>query len=264
MKFKLKQPKMVEMLEKLQVKDMFSSSVVQTKDQKLFSLQKEPNGRAFRFVKFNKSYFDEIDDSKEIIEIDIEQILKIVKAYPSDMVLTAETKENKLLITRMITTEKGMKVKGRTNIPFKKPEEVEESLPFEFKDGVPLVGEAKIPLDVFFTIDLSEFKSSSEMEGKVNSDMYKFAFVEHEGKHTIEVRIGDLMDYSIDDKYYPDCVIEDGESLDVAFTYGMQQIADTFRQKNVSIKTHSNSPAWIYETTDDYLLGVFIPPYEEN
>ena len=70
----------------------------------------------------------------------------------------------------------------------------------------------------------------------------------------------DFSDYVI---LNPDGEIKNGKELEVIFTYGIPQIADTFHE-SINIKTKSNCPGWFYEGTKDYVLGVLIPPYMET
>ena len=100
MKFKLKQEKFEELLEKLIVKDIFPSCAFSVNEGVLVSKKKEEHGRAIRWVKFEKSYFEEIDDSVESIEIDVDRTLNFVKNIPAGTTLIVETIGNKLSISR--------------------------------------------------------------------------------------------------------------------------------------------------------------------
>ncbi|GAG51337.1 unnamed protein product, partial [marine sediment metagenome] len=62
---------------------------------------------------------------------------------------------------------------------------------------------------------------------------------------------------------YPEGKVEKGKELEVILTYGVPQIADTFRQ-DVHMKTKTNSPAWIFEKDKEYILGILIPPYVQE
>ena len=249
MKFKLKQEKLLDLLEKLIVKDIFPSTVISTKEGKLFSIQKEEHGRALRFLRVNKNFFDEIDDSTESIELDLDKTISIVKNILPNTVLTFEVKGNKVSITG-----KGV----NANISYKEPEKVLTELPFELKDGTPHIGEEKVPLDTHFDIKLPDFKDIAGYAGSLGTEFYKFTF----DNDKIAVRIGDLHDFSDYVIFNPSGDIKKDGSLEVFFTYGIPQIAGTFK-KEVSIKTKTNSPGWFYEITDEYILGVLIPPYVE-
>ena len=134
-----------------------------------------------------------------------------------------------------------------------------KDLPFEIKDGTPLIGESKLALDTHLKINLDEFKSISGYAGVLKTEFYKFLIDEKK----IAVRVGNLHDFSDYHTEYPEGKIENGNELEVIFTYGVPQIADTFRQ-DVHIKTKTNSPAWIFEKDKGYILGVLIPPYVQE
>jgi len=264
MKFKLKQQKFQELLEKLIVKDIFPSCVFAVKEGKLFSNQKEEHGRALRYVSFQKTYFEEIDDSNESIEIDIDRTLNVVKNIPSNTSLVVETVGNKLSISRLILDKDGKEIgqKGFTRISYKEPDgEVKDGMPFEMKDKkIPLVGDAKLPLEIVLNIDLADFKSLSNFASSLKTEFYKFNIKEDK----LSVRVGDLHDFSDYDTEYPECEIKKGKSLEVTLSYGLSSVADTFREKHVNIKTNNNAPAWISEKGEGYIIGVLIPPYVES
>jgi len=262
MKLKLKQEKLQEMLEKLMVKDIFPSATISKAEDTIFSIQKEEHGRAIRMVRFDKDFFEELEGKPEAIELDIERTLGIVKNILAGTQLIVETKGNKLSIKKLITDENGKVTgeKGVTMISFKEPEgEVMKELPFEIKDGTPMIGESKLVLDTHLKINLDEFKNISGFAGVLKTEFYKFIIEEKK----ISVRVGNLHDFSDYHTEYPDGEIKSGDGLEVIFTYGIPQIADTFRQ-DVNIKTKTNSPAWIFEKDKGYVLGILIPPYVQE
>lgn len=257
MKFVIKQEKLEYMLEKLMVGGMFPSCVITTKEGKLFSIQREDSGRSLRLVKFNKEFFEEIDDkTTESIEIDGSIYLSAVKKMPPGMILTCETKGNRL-------TLKGVYKDGRVTNPrfmYRDPEgEVKMELPFEIKDGVPLVGKEKIPLDVKVDFDVNDFKEIGEYAAVLKTEFYKFG-IENE---MFTINVGELHDTNHTWGFNPKSKIKEGKDLDVIYTYGIPEIANTF-DKTVHICTKSGSPAWFYENSKDHVLGVFIPPYKEQ
>jgi hypothetical protein len=264
MKFEIQQEKFQEMLEKLMVKDIFPSSIISTKNGIMYSIQKAEKGRALRYVKFNNSYFKSIDDSTESIELDVEKALSLIKQVPSNTPLIVEKKENKLSVQRLITDDKGNPIgkKGYTMIGFKEPETViKDSLPFEIKDGVPLVGDGKVPLSTSFTVNLSDLKDITAYGSSLKTEFYKFIFEKENEKLQLAVRTGGLHAFNDYDVMYPISEIKSGNELEVIFTYGLPQIAATYRQKDVVFKTSSNCPGFIYESCDTYMLGMLIPPY---
>lgn len=276
MKFKLKQEKLENMLEKLLMKDMFPSCNISVKDGKLFSIEKEEHGRALRFLKFNKSFFSEIDDeSEDSIRIDCKKMLQLVKNITPNTDVTIETKKNKISI-----------VGGNIdlNLAFKDPEgEVKTSLPFPMKDGIPIIGEQKIELDTYFTMDLKDYKDMAQYGNTLGTEFYKFYFEKaskKEEKPKVAVRVGDLHDFSDFLNFYPkdkvtqlfeedgkevekviaEYGVKTGEELNVIFTYGMSQVAATF-ENEVNVKTKTDSPAWMYEGTKEFVHGILIPPF---
>ena len=254
MKFVLKQEKLQDLFEKLLVKDMFPSSIITTKEGKLFSIQKEEHGRALRFLNVKGSFFESIDDSAQSIELDIERALNMIKNILPNTVLTVETKGNKLSIS-------GKNVDAY--LSFKEPDgEVMNSLSdakFNFKDGVPHIGNEQVPLNDFFEIKLPEFKDLANFASSLKTEFYKFNI--DGGK--IAVRVGDLHDFSDYVILNPDGKINKGKDLNVIFTYGIPQIANTFHEV-INIRSSTDCPGWFYENTDDYTLGVLIPPYVES
>lgn len=254
MKFVLKQENLEYMLEKLSVGGMFPSCIVTIKDGKIFSIQREDSGRSLRMAKFNSEFFEEVQkDVVESIEFDVATYLKVVKRMPPGMVLTWETKGNKVLLN-------GKYKDGRTTNPsltFRSPEkEVMMKLTFEIKDGVPLVGKEKIPLDIAIDFDVIDFKSISEHAADIGTEFYTFT-IENE---KVFVRVGDLHDTKNSHTFEAKSEIKQGKELDSIYTYGIKEIAATF-DKNVHVCTRTKSPAWFYESSKKHLLGVFIPPY---
>jgi len=266
MKFGIKQEKFQELLEKLMMRDIYPSSIISTKNGAMFSIQRAGKGRALRYAKFNNSYFDFIDNSSESIEFDVEKNLPLIKEIPAGMLLIIETKDGKFTVERWITDDKGKPItkKGCSYLNYKEPEgEVKDSLPFEMKDGVPLVGEGKVPLSTVFTINLTSLKEITTF-GKTNTlktEFYKFLFETADGAKKLAMRVGDLHAFSTWDVAYPISEIKSGDVLDVIFTYGIPQIADIYRQNNVTFQTSTNCPAFIFESCDQYILGMLIPPY---
>lgn len=254
MKFVLKQENLEYMLEKLFVGGMFPSAVITIKDGKIFSIQKEDSGRSMRMAKFNKEFFEEIQqDVLESIEISMPKFLKVVKRLPPGMVLTWETKGNKVSITGKFKNGEPV----NPSLTFRDPEkEVMMKLTFDIKDGVPLVGKEKIPLDVDIEVDIGDFKRISENASDIGTEFYKLMI--EDGK--FGVRVGDLHDTSDSNKFGVHSEIKKGKELETIFTYGIKEISDTF-DKKVHICTRTESPAWFFEASKKHLLGVFIPPY---
>lgn len=273
MKFKLKQEKLENMLEKLLMKDMFPSCIISIKEEKLFSIQKEEHGRALRFLKFNKLFFDSIEGEGSV-KIDCKKMLGLVKNIMPNTDLTVEVKGNKISIAG---ENVGTGEKIELNVGWKDPEEeIKTSLPFPMEKGVPIIGDSKIRLETYFTMDLPNVKDIAQYGSVLGTEFYKFSF---ENKKVC-VRVGDLHDFSDYALFHPkyriiELVEEDnkevektvaefgqktGDELSVIFTYGMPQVAATF-ENEVHVKSKTNSPAWIYEGTKEYVHGILIPPF---
>lgn len=256
MKFKTKQDKLQEMFEKLMMGDMFPSCILVTKEGKLSSIQKEEGGTAIRFAKFDKSYFEEIDQAYDVVKIDATKALSLIKLVPSTETITVEKIGNKVFFSDS---------EGKTYIPYEDPKgELIDKMPFEFKDGVPWVGKNKdLPLTIKFTADLTKFKLITNYGKTLKTEYYKFTI---NPDKTITTKIGDLHDFSAGrEQHLPGEVIS-GESLEVCFTFGIPQIADTFRQDKFSVQTLSGSPGLFSESSKEkgYSLGIIISPYVDE
>lgn len=257
MKFELKQEKLENLLEKLMVKDMIPSSIISVKEDKLYSVQREEHARALRFLNVKKSYFEEFScEEEESIEIDVPIVLGIVKKILPNTVLTVETKANKLLIS-------GGNVKAHLTV--QEPEgTITKSFPFEMEDGVPLIGDDKVPLDTHISLSVPDLKEITEFGSSLKTEFYKIDIVKENDQNKVEIKVGDVLGLGNVVSYTPPSgEVKKREKLSVVFSYAVPQIAATF-QNDVEIKTSSDSPAWFYEETDDYLLGILVPPYTEE
>ena len=260
MKIVTTQEKFKDLLEKLVMKDMFPSSVICVKDGKLFSIQKEQHARGLRFLNVKSSFFEKLEGN-ESIEIDAQRTLDIVKSISPGTKLIVETKDNKLIIKKLMTDDKGNVIgeKGFTAIGWKEPETVITSLDqvkVHIKDGIPTVGDTKVQLQNHLTVDLSDFKELAGYGSSLKTEFYKFST----NSNKLDVKIGGIHDFSDYDVEHPKSEIKAGSDLEVIFTYGIPQIAESFRE-NVNVRTKSNCPGWFYESTKDYVLAVLIPPY---
>ena len=268
MKFKLKQEKFEELLEKLALNNLYPSSVISVRKAKdgtnpiLFSIQREIHGRAMRCLRVNHTYFTEIEDSNDSIEIDVIKLLAVVKKMRSGTDLTVETVNNKVKVGGVYErTDADGKVtssrKFSAHVSYKEPDkEIVSDMPFTMKDGVPLVGEKKVPLGIKFEINLEDFKEMTDSVSTVKSEFYKFVI--KDGK--LEVRAGDLHEYNDFWNYEVDYKIIDGGDLDVVMSFAVSEMSNTFR-KNPTLQSKSQAPTWLFEKTDDYMFGVLIPPY---
>lgn len=270
MLFKLKQEKLQELLEKLILVDIFMSSVITvTKETKtgkpvLFSIQKEAHGRAFRYVKFNNNFFDEIEPCEETIELDIDRTLSIVKKIKSGTLLTVETEGNKLKITGEYREldEKGNLKSSRIvspHISYKEPTEANiiKEMPFTFDDGCPVIGEQKLKIDNKFEVSLEDIKEITEFANTVKTEYYQ---ITSDGEK-LSIRVGDLHDFSDFVNYTPRFSIKSGKGFKVILSYALPEVASTLRVSPINCVMKNEAPAWFSENTDEYLLGILIPPY---
>jgi len=253
MKFVIKQEKLEYMLEKLLVKDMVPSSVISVKDGKMFSIQKEEKGRSLRFLKLQKEFFEEIDEkANESIQLDIAKFLKNVKLFPPKEKLECEV------------IGSVMSIKGEVRNPkltIESPRsEVMTKLPFNIEGNIPTVTDdqgAEIKLDVKVTVDVAEFREIIRGAEAIGTEFYEFT--DKDGKFLTVV--GDL-NSNEKDEFFPKSILK-GKDFKAVYTYGMQQIGATF-DKEVNINMANNAPAWVYETSKEHLLGVFIPPFMQE
>jgi len=254
MNFEVEQSKLIEMFERLLLVNVYPSAVISTTTEgTLYSIQKDSHARALRFIKFNKGFFNSIDGKDETVEFDVEKALKLIKSMPAKDVVQVKTEGNKL---RIIGSKK------KVNLSTREPEEdIIQGLPFETEEDVPVMGEGvdKIKLDVHLEMKLDDFKAFIADANPLKTEYYTFLV---ENKKMI-VRVGDLHDTSDNTVWEPEGKIVSGSKLKSIYTFGVQQIGDTFRE-NIHIQLNNDTPAWFYEENDNYILGVLLPPYVEE
>ena len=270
MRFKLSQPKFKTLLEKLVVKDIFGDDdkvVISVKNGRLYSIQQTMNDSITRYAKFEKSYFDEIDDSNESIEFNAYKLLKLVEHMKKNSNLVVETVGKRIKVTQFICKDgKETNIRGYAKVLFTEPEKVMHKLPFEMKDGTPYFTKEKIPLDVHFTVNLEDLKRSTIVSrilstrswGKLKDDYYTFII---ENKK-LSLRTGGLHDFNDYDVTKDIGTVFQGNDIKVILTWYMRQLVDTFKEKYINVKTRNNAPVWMYEGTDDYLFGLLMPSCE--
>lgn len=245
MEFTLIQKKFQYLLEKLIVKDMFPISVLSIKNGKIFSIQKEDDKRAFRLLKFNKSFFDTINGNDESFEFDIKKIHKMIKGIPSTALLKIKMANDILSITG-----DGIDFVFSCN---KLGSEAMTSLPFSFDNNIPVVTSKKIKLDTCFKISLSNFKNAAGYATTLKTNTFKL----FSNNGAVTMRIGDL--YSFSDYITLDMGVKTSDDFDVVFTYGLKQISKTF-DNDINICTKTEAAGWFYEVTNKHVLGILIPP----
>ena len=270
MKFKLKQEKLEELLEKLSVVDMYPSSVIAIKkgdDGKavMFSIQREASGRALRYLKVNDTFFDEIEvpEKQEAIEIDAIKVLKAIKKFLPGTNLVVSVDGDKLVVTGLFEdkNEEGEVTNKRElshNLNYSEPAEVQTSLPIDFKDGIPHVGKNKVPLDTEIKINLEDLKTAVELASVYDTEYFTFDLPK---KQKLTMRIGALRSFSEFCTYQPKFNITAGESFKSIYTYGIKQLLSVMRFNDITMRASNEAPCWIYEKADDYTLGILMPPH---
>lgn len=250
MKFVVKTQKLEFMLEKLLVKDMIPSAILSVKNGTLFSIQKEEKGRSLRMLKLEKCFFESIDESaNESIQIDIAKFLKNAKLFPPTEKLECEVKGSVMIL-------KGEKRAPALTIETPRSD-ILTKLPFNIESNIPIVTDdqgVEIKLDVEVVVDVVEFKEIIKGAEAIGTEFYEFT--ENDGKFLTVV--GDLNSHE-KDPFYPKATLK-GKEFKAVYTYGMQQIAATFTEP-IHINMANDAPAWIFETSKEHLLGVFIPPF---
>ena len=271
MKFKIKKDKLEHMLEMLMLKDVLPTAVLTMQNGKLFSIQQEEHARALRLLKLNENFFeDKIEGEDESVEIDVATILSILKRNHHDNIVKVSITGNKISI-----------VGDRVDVvlPVREPDDVKTKLPFIVdENGVPLFGEDKKPLDVHILMTIDDYKDFCAYANPIKTDFFKFLIEEG----LVKARIGDVHDFDKRIKFTPRAEIKSGTELDVTFPYAIPQIGDTYvgfesdikfmdkgeekqeKHKVIGIRGRSGFPMWFYEKTDEYFLGVIVPPYVEE
>lgn len=262
MKFVLKQEKLEDMLEKLMVKDILPKSVLVAKGKTIQSVQKETHSRAFRFLKIKEKYFESIDEveDEESIEFDAKKVIGLVKTIPSNLDVTWETKGNKIEISSDCR---------KFGVAIIEPEVVEKKLPFEMKDGIPTWDEESLDTNLKIVrkkededknIIETNIKEVTQHISQLSTDFSTFNLDNGE----LRIRTGEVTDFAeFAEILVSNVEVVTGDKLNVTFTYAIPQIIDTFRQ-DIEIWAKTDMPAWFYEKTNEYFLGVLVPPYTEE
>ena len=258
MKIKIKQSKLVEILDYLSVDGLFSFSVITTafdeKAKQHCLVSSQSGDYAYRYAKFFKDYFVELSEEKETIRIDIDKIRKFINYEKPDAVITlkypAPKDETKLMLAVG-------KTKHKIAVTKFDDKDSSTSLPFAMKDNIPYMNKGQVPLDENFVIKLESVKKMTGYAAAHRTEFFGFKIGDDK---KLKVRIGDL--HATDDctEYEPDCkVINTNGSLDIILTYGVKEIAKTF-QGDVKVSMHSGMAAWFSEATKDHRFGILISP----
>lgn len=273
MKFKLKQEKLQELLEKLIVKNTYPLSVItSSKDEDtgepvLISIQRESAGRAIRYLKANKSFFNELEvsDDDEVVEIDVNLFLDIVKQIlpGTELIVNVGLKRIDILGEYNEYDKDGKVVSSRKinpSLTLSEPStDVQKKLPFTFEDGFPVLGGKNVKLKNYLQINLEDMKDIVSFAGIIKTDFYN---IEYNDKK-LTVRVGDIYspDLSNSVVYTPRFEVKKGDTFKITMSYCIPEIMHTFRYSPVHLMLSTDAPVWFFETTDDITLGIMIPPF---
>ena len=270
MKFILQQEKLVELLEKLSLVDVFPSSIIGVKKGEngkpvMFSIQREQSGRIIRYLKVNDTFFDKIETPKkqEAIDIDAVKISKAIKKFAGRTVEVA-TIDDKLSIKGVFEDidDKDKVVNKRElalHFNYSEPQNVTSQLSIKFQDGTPHVGkDNKVPLSVETQVNLEDLKMAVELASVFDTEYFSFSLPK---KDKLTIRVGNLRKFSEFLTWQPKFKLTAGEEYKSVYTFGFKQLVDVLRKDDITMRTASGAPAWVYEITDDYTLGVLIPPH---
>jgi len=250
MKFKLKQEKMRDLLEKMMVQNLFPMSIIKASENEISSLQRESNGVAIREAIFKKKFFEELEvEKEEVIELDIQRALNVVKKIDPKETLTFKTKEDKVVISGKRT---------HINLSYREPKEddILESMPFEVSNGIPEIKGIKLETEV--KLKLIDLKDATDYGSSLNTEFYTF---KTEG-NKIQIRVGDLHKYSDFVLFEPEAVIK-GEDAEAIYTVGLPQVANTFVKSEFIIKYADNAPALLIEENAECVLSLLFPPQQK-
>jgi hypothetical protein len=257
MKIKIKQKKLITLLEQLNMNGAYPIAhiIIEEKDNTVMfrSIQKESAARSLRYFMATSDYFDDLQPSQVPFILQVEKIIKVIKNIPSEEPITITRRENKLSI-------EGNRISLNMNHQPVNENELITKIPLSVKYGiVHISSNVELPLDVKFNMKLSELKDIVSYASALNSTTYRFLMMNKK----LKIRIGDiheLDDYIIFDS---NTTVEDKTSLDVMITYGINEISNTFQQKDFTVHTGTDKPFLVQEKGEHYKLGILLPPYHQ-
>jgi len=146
-------------------------------------------------------------------------------------------------------------------IKYRDPEsEIRIELPFKIEDGIPIVGKGNVALDTHIKFRRSYFKELTSIAKVLNTEFFTFTF-----EDSFSVTVGELHDVSHKTKLNIDCEFCGPKHVESVYTYGMKEMGMGFLDNlPVNLMFTSDAPGWFYQNSKDHVLGVFIPPYEEQ
>ena len=258
MKIKIKQSKLIEILDYLSVDGLFSFSEITTtideKTKKPCLVSSQTGDFAYRYAKFFGEYFEELSEEEESICIDIDKVRKFINyEKPGDIITIqypAPNDKTKLML-------KIGKTKHKLAITKIDDKEHRTVLPFPMKKGVPYMNKGQVALDTNFVINLESIKRITGYASAHGTEFFGFKIGDDK---KVKIRVGDL--HATDDctEDEPNCkVLNVNGNLDVILTYGVKEIAKTFHG-DVKVYMKSGMAAWFTETSQNHRFGILISP----
>ena len=257
MKIKIKQAKLIEILDFLYVDGLYPFSIISTKGGKLHSVQKDKEGFTIRVASFLGDYFNLISDDNDAVQLDIEKIKKFVNIRGSDSFITIEYPVEK----KLVISGEGAK----TNIVVSKidKEDIKSKLPFIMKGekkNIPYINNGQVALDTHVVLSLAAIKKMVAYASAHGTEFYRFKIGD---KRKLEIFVGDV--HAIEDNSLIEVnakVFNINEELNVTFTKGIAELSNTF-SGDIDIHLRSNMPAWFSEVTHNHKFGVLVAPIKE-
>ena len=241
--YEIKQDVLEYIIKKCHTGGMFPSIVLTQKNNSLFSIQREDDGRSLRMFKWFNFADEQIIPGS--VEIGVAPLLRVFKTFNS-VISFIEFTGNKFHIVNG---------KKEAFILYRQPEKVMTKLTFEIKNGIPLLGKNNIPLDTVVSFQVYVLEELSK-----NMNAIRGEFVNFELSDNFIMTAGGLYDTCNSLGLAVDCSYSGPKNVSSLFTYGFKEMAKTFDSK-VHLCFSNKCPGWFYESSKKHLLGVLIPPY---
>lgn len=277
MKIKIVKEKLITILDYLSVDGLFPFPILTTvkdKPNKLFSVQSNKDGFAFRYAVFLKEFFNSISKEDEAVRIDGEQVKGFVSlAKPKDeitLLYPSPVGDNQLQIIR--PKKKGV---FKTNIIVTKldKEDIKTGLPFKMikKDtespAIPYLEKGTVPLDTHIELSIDDFKEITSYAMKHGTDYIRFRIekgTEAKVYSKLRVIVGDIRGIENNSDLEVDSTIKSITSeLDITFTRGFKELTKTFA-RDIDIKMRSGMPALFTEHSQSHIIRVLLTPVKEG
>lgn len=255
MKIKIKQSKLLDLLNYLSVDGLFPFSVITISDNKLISAQPEKNGLGFRYAEFNEDFFEALEGKDEGVRIDIDAVRKFASLRNSDstILLQYPSTKNKTMISI-----RGGPARDELQVTKLDKKDIITTLPFKMsEDGTPHIRKGTVPLSTHVILSKGTMKQMSEWASAHGTEFFRFKIGES-GK--LYLRIGDVKGVGNHSDYKPEGMVNkvDGP-LDVTFTKGIKELAKTV-QGDVEIRLKTKMAGWFTEESMDHKFGLLVSP----